>query len=738
MSRFRLRTCHLLVGGLALLGWAGAFSEVAFAAGSKLPKIKSLQLGFEGQYKEDYWTPAVVTIQGGSEPAIAAVLIEVPDGDGVGTIVSPNRPVQLLADRETSVMMYVKPGNQSPNITVRLLIDGEEPIKDEFQAGTQELPHMALAATRPLIVTLGPPVGIGDRSDAQIPEDLRPKVAHLASIEELPTRWYGYEGVQALVLITSQPDVYRQLSAGSARLAALEDWIQRGGRVIFCVGQSAEEVLAAGSPLAALAPGKLDGRVPLRQTTAFETLADTGERLDLGMKDGQPGRLDVPRLVDVAGKIEAYEGVRRADLPLVVRTPRGFGEIVFVAADLDRPPLSTWAGRQQLWDKLLGRDKQPIAQEDEAEQGRVTRSGYSDLAGQLHTGLEQFAGVSVPFSLVVFLIVVYIACIGPLDYFVLKKFFKRMELTWVTFPGIVVAFSLGAYVLAHELKGEQLRNNQVDVVDVDTSSGLVRGTMWSTIFSPQTDLYDLSLETKLAGSEQPAKSDVLLSWLGMPGADYGGMRQASAASSLFNGAYSFSPELDRVNRMPISVWSTKAMTARWTTTAAPQLSSKLRDKGDKLLAGSIKNGSPLKLTDAVLVYDRWAYPLGTLEPQGVVNLETGADPQTVDTYFKHMTIVGGRDATAAYDVNDSAVERIMEIMLFHEAAGGVRYTRLSNAYQGYLDAGHQLRAGRAVLMGRAAEPATQLLRDGKPLAGPQDQRWTFYRFMLPVDPAGGG
>ena len=47
-------------------------------------------------------------------------------------------------------------------------------------------------------------------------------------------------------------------------------------------------------------------------------------------------------------------------------------------------------------------------------------------------------------------------------------------------------------------------------------------------------------------------------------------------------------------------------------------------------------------------------------------------------------------------------------------------------------------AGRAVLMGRAADPATQLMRDGKPLAGPRDQHWTFYRFMLPVETGDGG
>ena len=46
-------------------------------------------------------------------------------------------------------------------------------------------------------------------------------------------------------------------------------------------------------------------------------------------------------------------------------------------------------------------------------------------------GLEQFAGVKmVPFSFVAILIVIYIAFIGPIDYVLVKKVFRRTELTW--------------------------------------------------------------------------------------------------------------------------------------------------------------------------------------------------------------------------------------------------------------------------------------------------------------------
>ena len=64
--------------------------------------------------------------------------------------------------------------------------------------------------------------------------------------------------------------------------------------------------------------------------------------------------------------------------------------------------------------------------------------------------LDQFSGVVlVPFWLVVLLVVAYIACIGPLDYWIVKRLLGRMEATWATFAFTVTLFSVGAAALAY-------------------------------------------------------------------------------------------------------------------------------------------------------------------------------------------------------------------------------------------------------------------------------------------------
>ena len=64
------------------------------------------------------------------------------------------------------------------------------------------------------------------------------------------------------------------------------------------------------------------------------------------------------------------------------------------------------------------------------------------LLGEVQHRLENFEKVPVVnFGWVALFILVYILIVGPLDYFLLKRVFKRLELTWITFPAIVVVVS---------------------------------------------------------------------------------------------------------------------------------------------------------------------------------------------------------------------------------------------------------------------------------------------------------
>ena len=113
-----------------------------------------------------------------------------------------------------------------------------------------------------------------------------------------------------------------------------------------------------------------------------------------------------------------------------------------------------------------------------------------------------------------------------------------MELTWITFPTIVVTVSLVAYYAAYLLKGNDLLVNKVDVVDIDQAAGLVRGNTWISLFSPQNRDYTIraiplpldrdaaAAATGLrrrAGRGRRPGTEVVMSWFSVPEDQFGAM-----------------------------------------------------------------------------------------------------------------------------------------------------------------------------------------------------------------------
>ncbi len=693
------------------------------------PAIDRVALGFAGSFKVGFWTPVEVLVRGGPQPLEATLDLVVVDGDGVPSRV--RRPVRVEAGGRQVTRLEVKVGQ--PYAPIRFeLRSGEQVISSlELSRDDPQLSGL-LPSTRPLVVALGSPFV---QTDTFTFEQRQLAVANVEEIDALPDHWFGYEGVDCVVLATHDAPFVARLLAAPTKLAALTQWVRLGGRLLLSVGSQAPAALAPGSPLAELVPGTFESLVPLRQSVAFETYVETGDVLDIA--PGAP--LQVPRLRGADGRIEAYSGSHARDLPLVVRHPLGFGEVTLLAADLALPPFDTWRSRPQLLDKLLRRS----ALADGLPQGtlgQVTTLGFEDLTGQLRGALDQFDGVTlVPFWLVAVLIFAYAVCIGPLDYLLVKRLLRRMEATWLTFALTVVLYSAGAYALAYGLKGDQLRIDRIDLVDVDTSSQLVRGTSWLNLFSPQTDTFDLTLRPEVAAAAAPP--GVLLSWLGLPGSGFGGMDPAGASSSLAGGAwggttlftepYDFAPQLNALERLPIAVWSSKALVGRWWAEAPSAIEGNLTDQGK--LTGTLTNRLDATIEEGVLLFDRWAYPIRDWRPGAALRVQSDLNQQTVDTYLRHVVVRGDRNVAPPYDRASFDVRRLVEVLSAHELAGGSKYTGLANDYQGFVDLSRLVQNRRAVLLGRVARRAVTLERDGRSLDDAPGGQWTFYRFVFPVE-----
>lgn len=752
----RARTLRVLLTFGVVLATLPATAEQ-----SDRPQIVRLRVGFRDHYKVGLWTPVDVTVLGGTRAAQGVVTLEVPDSDGtttrVGRLASQANACQVLPGAETTVRMYARFGQTDCGVTAALceaVSDGDhvragktlasKTFAASIETRDDSIPS-GMAATQQLLVTLGPgsvgaeeAVGLAMTTEGQgALSDREPTAVLLGKddVDRLPTRWYGYEGVDALLLATSVPEIYRKLAPDSSRLEALDEWVRMGGKLLLFVGSQADEVLAPGSGLARFAPGPTDGTFTLKTTGALEAFAGSTKPVP-GMGAPQSG-VPIPRLRDVEGTVE----VREEGVPLVVRRPYGLGQVIFVAADFDRPPFARWPDRALFLKKLIDVS---APGEESSEGGQLSHYGYNDISGQLRSALDRFSGVKmVSFWLVAGLILLYILLIGPGDYFFLRKVLGRMQWTWVTFPAIVLLVSLGAYLLAYWLKGDQLRTNQVDVVDVDAASGRARGTTWLNLFSPRTDTYDLSFEPRLPDGRPADDAHTVVSWLGLAGDGLGGMQPRARGTPVWGRAYDFSPDLDSVRGVPVQVWSTKSVTARWTAPCNAWPKAKLVQE-NQLPEGTVTNTLDFPLARCVLAYGRWGYDLGTLKPGQTAPIEPMSKSRieltTLLTGPKTLAGAGrGGPGAPTYTRDSDDLFQIVRTMMFFEALGGSRRADFMNRYQGFIDSSALLKAGRAVLLaeGPARDSAGQshgavLLRDGEPLARPGDAHLVLYRFVYPV------
>ena len=737
------RGCQCFALLLALL-----LSLPQLAHAQEPPKlaISSLKLGFNGAYKLGCWTPAEVTLQGGEENFTGAIQIITPDPEGVPTSVftPPDRPVGIFAGKPSSTRLYVRPGQDGGGYEVRVLDEnGKMRAKQQFFPGPEpggEFVSYGSPATNRFVATFAMPRGVAElaRSEGNQDSPLATRVVEFTSVADWPTEWFGYEAIDVLCLGSTDAGAYRPLTANPQRIEALRKWIDLGGRLVIFCGANAPELIGPDGPLASFVPGTYDTMTTLRESQPIEGFAVATEPV--------PGyanlRLQVPMLSNVTGRILAFSGSSSTDLPLVVRARQGLGEVTFVAFDSDASPIADWAGRPNLlrqalqWPQTAGNDGNNYGYQD-------------DLIDRLRRSLDvAFLGITpAPFGLVALLVIGYILLIGPGDYFLVKGFLKRMELTWITFPLMVVGVSAAAYWAAHWMKGDSLRVNQVEFVDVDLTTGAARGTVYTHFFSPRVERYDLVLAPSFGGKSlgEPGRPDSgagqsqLVAWLGATGYGLDGMRSSGAQSTLFERGYAFSPPLTEIVGLPVQEWSTRTLVGRWTGELIEPIAAELRGLDDDMLSGHLTNRTGVELQDCVLMHGNLAYALPNLADGAVATIDETLQPTRVKTAL--LAAARDQDAMPAapnegpprLELHSTDVPQLAAAMMFHDVLGAESYSQGPSRYQAFLDMSRLLQGNQAILFARAANIAGSNWSDGEEkLASDQDRRWVYYRFVIPL------
>ena len=353
-------------------------------------------------------------------------------------------------------------------------------------------------------------------------------------------------------------------------------------------------------------------------------------------KAGRPARVLIPPPDRQADHKDVIAG----------QSAYGLGRVTVIGFDSDRA-FTDFTLRPEFWDWVRCEGAARARRErgkPKPGSGALTEE-EDEVAVAIRTHADTFDGVPVvSFGWVAFLIVLYILLIGPIEYFFLKRVLGRLELTWITFPIIVLTVSLAAYFTAYSMKGRDLKINKVDVIDVDPASGRVYGTTWFTIFSPRIDNYTLAVTPGDGWSADAEPAGTVVSWVGAP---------RGGRASLLRRSYRYHSDekgvADGLEKVPIQVWSTKSFVANWSgqlNPAAPVVESHLEhpaaDPGDVI--GTFVNRLPVPvLSDCVAFYAGQAYPIpgGTIRSGETIRLVLGKGEQSTQWLQKESQLKNG-------------------------------------------------------------------------------------------------
>jgi hypothetical protein len=675
----------------------------------------------------------------------------VPDDDGTPT--SYRLPVDIPAGAGTATYTaYGRPGGHDAEFTIRILDGRGRRLLEASQEKTMPSAPEVISPEEMLILTLGQPMGVdqipnlpgfaaGNKGQTPFgPAEVR-VVRIDAQAGQIPGRWYGFDAAQSIVIDTDDREALQNLDG--LRGQALVDWVRHGGHLVVGIGAHWQAV--RDSVLGPILPAQPVGQERVSSLEGLGAFAGSNKPITpVGTPPTLVTRLEVT--AERGGKVLSTMG----SLPLMVRGTCGFGRVTVIGVGVDQKLFSDWPDRGLFWARALDlrhdRPDQATAASGFTRSGRFYQSGVSDLSSQLRIGLEQFPGVKlIPFGWVAFFIFLYILLIGPVDYLFLKKVLKRMELTWITFPTIVVTVSMLAYFAAYRLKGNDLLINKVDVIDVDQAGGLVRGRTLVCLFSPQNRDYSVGFVpvppsvdhvpalAEASGAEEPprppAGTELMTTWFSIPEPQFGAMGGSNRRFSFTGSGYSYQPAggLERLENVRIPIWSTRTFSGRWFGPGGSLVTAELRQVSTDLLAGTVTNRQSYPLEDAILAFGKQVYVLGTIAPGATV-------PVSGDRNLSgHL-----RDHAANY-LSDQPWNRTQKISradlllaaMFHDSestqAGG---RSLGNAALHDLDLTGQLALDRPMLVAAIKRPGAQLMLAGAP-SPPKIDQTTMLRVILP-------
>lgn len=517
----------------------------------------TIAAGYNGYFRGGQWIPVQINASNLGDDITGEVRVRTGDLSSIaGTTYST--PLDLPRGSRKQVFLYVSLEGFSQDLQVELVDHAGNVIR---RANTRV--RVVERGDVLYAVITASPLGAVDLTGVQ------PGIANAYQanwqIDDVPPLAEALAGLDVIL--------FHDVDTGTLsteQMLALARWIRTGGHLIVAGGDTWQRTTAA---FQELLPVTLQGTTPLDSSAALADYLKT-----------EPAGLDVETTLTRASALPgARVMVASGDLPLIVRGSHGGGTVDFLAFDPNAEPIRSWRDKTHLWEALI----------TSTGQRPSWASGFSSWSIAREATLTTTSTVLPTFMQLCGFLTLYIVLVGPANYLILRRL-NRRELAWLTIPVLIAVFSVLAYTVGFNLRGNVATINRLSVARVWADSDEAEVHSLVGVHSPRRTDYDVAAEPGALLRTLPGLGNVL----GVPVRIHESLRtiaedvpiDAGTVSSFAATSFRDAPEIE--------------IAAEWNITSGQMPS----------VRGSVTNHSNLMLEDAVVVARGATSHLGMLEP----------------------------------------------------------------------------------------------------------------------------
>ena len=408
-----------------------------------------IEAGAGGNIREGAMSPITVSIENLSDHDLDGTI----GAEFLGYAERWARPaaiqdLELAAGARKRITLYVQAGGSDSKVEVRYT----------GKRGRQIAKHAETVTTQP---RGGPMLAIIGTGKLGLPPDESPngdrtyyRTYYLQPALVPPL----HEGLEMFDAIVIAPSPVTSLSA--AQVSALREWTLRGGILIVDASKRTDGIMQA--ELASMLP--------------FVPQATTQELVD-------PFGKEIVRAVGTVAE-DASILLGTSERPLAARRTLGLGAVTALAFPPDDSAFLAWTGRENFWKETLDTVEWDSTKEDDPYAANEILAGITQsLSDRPDSGMR--------LGLVLVLVVLYILAAGPGDYFLVRKL-RRPRMTWITFPLIVLIFTVLAYFGASWWIGGDWEMHYVQRTLILPDDKLAIRTGLTNVFVPATGEYRIA------------------------------------------------------------------------------------------------------------------------------------------------------------------------------------------------------------------------------------------------------